>query len=57
VNTARRALVAGCALLPLLAAACVENRPPAPAPAPESLAAATIRRERAYLLEPLAGLA
>jgi hypothetical protein len=45
-------------LLGLAAAACVESRPPARAPAPpESAAAATVRRERAYLLSPLEGSA
>src|SRR5579864_5034620 len=57
--TSRRAWrAAAWSLLPLLAAACTENRPPArPPAAPESAAAATIRRERAYLLNPLEGLA
>jgi hypothetical protein len=49
------------ALLPLGllgVSACVERRPPQPQPAaPESEAAATIRRERAYLLSPLEGYA
>jgi hypothetical protein len=54
----RRGLVVLFALLPLAVSACVERRPPArPAPAPESAAAATIRRERAYLLSPLEGYA
>jgi hypothetical protein len=54
-----RALLAGAALLGLAAAACVESRPPAARPAvpPESAAAATIRREGAYLLSPLEGYA
>jgi hypothetical protein len=52
----RRALLAAAVALLGLAAACVESRPPALPPAlPESLAAATIRRERAYLLSPLEG--
>jgi len=52
-----RALLAVAALLGLAAAACVETRPPAQPPArpPESLAAATIRRERVYLLSPFEG--
>lgn len=54
----RRALLAACLLLGLAASACVENRPPARAPVPpESNAAATIRRERAYLLSPIEGYA
>jgi hypothetical protein len=45
-------------LLPILAAGCAENRPPARAKAPqESLPAATIRHERAYLVSPLEGYA
>jgi hypothetical protein len=54
-----RALLAASALLGLAAAACVETRPPAQPPArpPESLAAAAIRRERAYLLSPFEGYA
>ena len=53
-----RVLLAAAALLGLTAAACVESRPPARPPAPpESVAAATIRHERAYLLSPLEGYA
>jgi hypothetical protein len=44
--------------LALLAAACAETRPPVQPPAPpESAAAATIRHERAYLVDPLQGYA
>jgi hypothetical protein len=45
------------ALPPLLATACAEHPPPAARPpaAPESDVAATVRRERAYLLNPLEG--
>jgi hypothetical protein len=54
----RRGIVILCALLPLGAAACVERQPPArPEAAPESAAAATVRRERAYLLSPFEGYA
>jgi hypothetical protein len=43
-------------LLALLAGACAERLPPArPPAAPESEAASTLRRERAYLLNPLEG--
>lgn len=54
-----RALLAASALLGLAATACVESPPPArpPGAPPESLAAATIRRERAYLLSPFEGYA
>ncbi len=46
------------ALLPLGILACAEQQPPArPAAAPETVAAAAIRRERPYLLSPLEGYA
>ncbi len=46
------------ALAALLAAGCTTGQPPARPPAPpEDQAAAAIRRERAYLLNPLAGYA
>ncbi|HYL04696.1 MAG TPA: hypothetical protein VE075_01570 [Thermoanaerobaculia bacterium] len=52
----RRGILVLLALLLLGVMACVERQPPArPEAAPESAAAATIRRERAYLLSPLEG--
>jgi hypothetical protein len=55
---AQRSFLVVTVLLPLLVAACAERRPPAGPPrAPETRAAATLRRERAYLLNPLEGYA
>ena len=52
-----RGLVAALPLV-LLAAACAERRPPAGPPgAPETKPAATVRHERAYLLNPFEGYA
>ncbi|HVR06924.1 MAG TPA: hypothetical protein VMW75_02655, partial [Thermoanaerobaculia bacterium] len=54
----RRGIVVLFALLPLGLAACVERQPPPRlVAAPEGAAAATIRRERAYLLSPFEGFA
>ena len=54
----RRGIVVLFALLPLGLVACVERQPPPrPVAAPEGAAAATIRRERAYLLSPFEGFA
>jgi hypothetical protein len=56
VRRAPLALIA--LLLPLALAACVESRPAVhPAPPPESDAAANLRREHAYLLNPMEGYA
>jgi hypothetical protein len=52
------ALLCLLSLLPILAAGCAGNAPPAGAKAPpESEPAATVRHERAYLLSPLEGYA
>ncbi len=51
------ALLALPVLLALLVAGCAESRPPARPQPPETEAAATVRRERAYLLNPLEGYA
>jgi hypothetical protein len=58
VRRARASGLAAALLLSLLAAACAGRRPPAGPPrAPEAQPAATVRRERAYLLNPLEGYA
>jgi hypothetical protein len=53
----RLPVLAAALLLPILIASCAGNGAPAPKPPPETLAAATIRHERAYLLNPLDGYA